>query len=105
MNEKIIEITLLAEKINAENPVKNNGEANIEVKSINILAVEKSITQNEYYKARDKGFRPERCLVINSFEYSGERICCIGQERFEIYRTYEKPTSEKIEIYIRNAIK
>lgn len=105
MNEKIIEITLLAEKVNVENPVNANGETNIKIIQIDILAIEKSITQNEYYKARDKGFRPERCLIINSFEYSGERICCIGKEKFEIYRTYEIPASEQMEIYIRNAIK
>lgn len=105
MNEKVIEIILLAEKVSTENPVNSDGETNIETVSTNILATEKSITQNEYYKARDKGFRPERCLIINSFEYNGERICCIGKEKFEIYRTYEIFTGDKMEIYIRNAVK
>lgn len=100
MIDEISEVTLLKKEINKDIPITNQGEPNIKQSSNVVYAERMSITQSEYYSARTKGFKPDLCLKIHAFEYSGERFCVVDNTEYEIYRTYQKSDSEFIELYL-----
>lgn len=62
------------------------------------LGTQKSVYQNEFYKADQAGIRPQGVIVMNVFDYSGEVLLKIGNQEFSIYRTFEVGT-DKIELY------
>lgn len=101
MLEDILKVTLLKETINKDNPLTENGEPNISQAATIIHGKRMSITQNEYYSARAKGFKPELCLKVNCFEYNGERFCIVNGIKYEIYRAYQKINSEFVELYLK----
>lgn len=101
MFEDVLKVTLLKETIDSDNPLTENGEPNISQSTTVIYARRMSITQNEYYSARAKGFKPDLCLEINCFEYNNERFCMVDSTKYEIYRTYQKSNSEFIELYLK----
>lgn len=101
MLEDILKVTLLKETINTDNPLTKDGEPNISQSTTEIYSKRMSITQNEYYSARTKGFKPDLCLEINCFEYNNERFCVVNNIKYEIYRTYQKNNSEFIELYLQ----
>ena len=65
-----------------------------------IFAVQKSVRQSEFFQAAAMGFKPELTLEIFDFEYGGEELCAIGPERYRIYRTYDIPNSDRMELYL-----
>lgn len=62
------------------------------------LGQQKSVYQNEFFKAEESGIRPQGIIVMSAFDYSGEAELQIGNSRYTIYRTYEVGT-DKIELY------
>ena len=49
----------------------------------------KSIGMQEAYQAMGIGLNPELKVVLaHDFEYAGERICRIGNQRYRVLRTY-----------------
>lgn len=99
--EEIIEIELLKQVINSEEPTTATGEPNITEKSTAVYARPKSITQNEFYQAMSNGFKPDFCVEVNCFEYNNERYARCAGEKFEIYRAYHKLGTEKTELYLK----
>lgn len=69
-------------------------------KRTTIFAEKKSVRQSEFFQAAAVGFKPEVMLEVYSFEYHGEEFCEIDGERFNIYRTFEKPNSYRLELYL-----
>ena len=65
-----------------------------------VFAERKSVRQSEFFQAAAVGFKPEIMLEVYSFEYHGEELCEIGNERFRVYRTFEKPNSDRTELYL-----
>ena len=59
---------------------------------------QKSVYENEFYKAEQAGLRPQGVIVMCSFDYSGERYIKIGTNEYTIYRTY-LDGADKIELY------
>ena len=104
MIEQILEVTLIKEFVDDITPITKDGNANIKQENNIVYAKNISITQSEYYNARNKGFKPELCLKINSFEYNGERFCIVKGNKYEIYRTYQKDNSEFVELFLKSNI-
>ena len=69
-------------------------------KRTTVFAEKKSVRQSEFCQAAAVGFKPEIMLEIYSFEYHGEELCELDGERFNIYRTFEKPKSDRLELYL-----
>lgn len=101
MLEDVLEVTLLKKSINTDNLLTDDGEPNISQSTAIVYAKRISITQNEYYSAKSKGFKPDLCLKVNCFEYNSERFCIVNGIKYEIYRTYQKINSEFIELYLK----
>lgn len=83
----IAEITLIS-RINATEDKKTKVFADIE-----------SITQKEFSTAGEKGIKPALKIVMWRHEYNSEtELECNGQ-RLTVYRTYDRITENKIELY------
>jgi len=64
-----------------------------------VFAEIQSITMNEFYSAASVGMTPNAKAIVWAFEYHGEQILEIGGQRYKVYRTYQVPTGNKMEIY------
>lgn len=104
MIDEVLEVTFIKETIDSNNLLTDDGKPNVVKQSQVVYAQRMSITQNEYYSARAKGFKPELCIRVHCFEYNQERFCTIGDIKYEIYRTYQKIGSEFIELYLKSDI-
>lgn len=104
MIDDVLAITLVKEEIDKDKRLTQDGKPNVVKKSQVVCAQRMSIKQNEYYGAREKGFKPELCLKVHCFEYNQERICVIDGIEYEIYRTYQKVGSEFVELYLKSDI-
>ena len=62
------------------------------------IGTQKSISQNEFFKASQAGFRPDGVIQMNAADYAGETVIKIGGNKFTIYRTYY-PESDFVELY------
>lgn len=71
-------------------------------KMTKVFAQKKSVSQREYFSAAQEGFRPELVLKVWSHEYSGQKYVICDNERYEIYRTFEK--NGAAELYLRKCI-
>lgn len=65
-----------------------------------VYAVKKSVRQSEFFQAAAVGFKPDMLLEVYTFEYNGEEICDIGDDRYMIYRTYQIPGTDRTELYL-----
>lgn len=68
-----------------------------------VFAASVPVSRSEYYRAGEKGIRPEFEFEINPAEYHGETIVEYTDEtgktsRLRIYRTYEAGP-DKLELY------
>ena len=62
------------------------------------IGKEKSVYQNEYYKAEQNGLRPQGVIEMSAFDYSGQKFLLLNGNKFSIYRTYEIGT-DRIELF------
>ena len=67
-----------------------------------IFAEFKSISQSEFFKASQNGFRPELKITVWSVEYSGESLAFYNGVMYEIYRTYID--GDKTELYLSKKV-
>lgn len=58
-----------------------------------------SITQNEFFKAGQSGFKPELKIAVWSNEYHNEEIIKIENTYYSIYRTFPR-IDGKTELYV-----
>ena len=65
-----------------------------------IYAEKKSVKQTEFFQAAAVGFKPEMMIEGYAFEYNGEELCEIDGNRYTIYRTYQRPKTDRIELYL-----
>lgn len=62
------------------------------------LGTQKSVYQNEFFKADQSGIRPQGVIIMNVFDYSNEQMLRIDSSEYLIYRTFEVGT-DRIELY------
>ena len=58
-----------------------------------------SITRTEFFSAGRNGLNPEYMFKIFSGDYAGERTCKYEDMTYAIYRTYNPPGEDYIELY------
>ncbi len=58
-----------------------------------------SITQNEFFKAGQSGFKPELKVLVWTNEYHGEELIKIENTYYSIYRTFPR-IDGKTELYV-----
>lgn len=63
-----------------------------------VIGKQKSVYQNEFYKAEQAGIRSEGIIETSVFSYNGQRILKIDQREYAIYRTFLVGT-DRIELY------
>lgn len=63
-----------------------------------VLGTQKSVYQNEFFKADQAGIRPQGQITMCSFDYNAESLLRIDNKEYTIYRTFEVGT-DKIELY------
>lgn len=66
-----------------------------------ILVTEGALTRTEYFKAGQSGMNPEVMLTTAAVNYSGETVIEYKNVRYEVYRTYLRPDTDEIELYLR----
>lgn len=64
-----------------------------------ILARMDSIDRGEFFAAGESGLRPEYRFTVNACEYAGEPLCEWEGMRFAVYRTYQLPGTDALELY------
>ena len=73
-------------------------ESKVEYKHL-VYATECSVRQSEFFAAAQAGLRSDFMLLLqNAADYHGEQFVEKDGKRYEIYRTYCRP-SEQIELY------
>lgn len=65
-----------------------------------ILVRVESVNRREWTDAGRNGFNPEIKLITAAINYSGEREIEFDGARYSVYRTYNLPNSDEIELYL-----
>ena len=58
-----------------------------------------SITRSEFFSAGRDGLTPQIMFTVFAGDYAGEGLAEYGGEMYSIYRTYQPPGSDYIELY------
>lgn len=66
-----------------------------------IFCTVKGVTRQEWRNAGQNGIPAESVVVTAAVNYSGERIAIIDGKRRAIYRVYQPPDSDDIELYLQ----
>ena len=66
-----------------------------------IFARMKSVSRAEFFAGGQAGFRPELCFTVFHVEYQGEAVCEYDGTRYAIYRTYQVPGTDDLELYAK----
>ena len=64
-----------------------------------VFAKVSSVSRSEFFAAGQAGFRPEYRFVVFPAEYRGENLCRYEGNLYAIYRTYQAPGSDELELY------
>lgn len=88
-------IAYLIGKTIIKNPLKQEVEIDTRTE---IFAQKESISQSEFYKGGEAGLKPEFRLVTAIIDYNGEREVELDNQKYGIYRTYERD-QDYIELY------
>lgn len=70
-------------------------------KRIEVLVEVLSISRAEFFSAGKNGLTPELVFKTSAINYSGEKIIEFGGKRYAVYRTFNIPGSDDIEIYVK----
>lgn len=91
---KIIDFSLLTETKTKD----ATGQTSSVDVPVSRIGKQKSIYQNEFYKADQAGIRPQGVIEMSSFDYDGQAFLMIGTQKYTIYRTFMVGT-DRIELY------
>ncbi|MBQ9234271.1 MAG: phage head closure protein [Lachnospiraceae bacterium] len=65
----------------------------------NVFCKVESIQRDEFYRAGQNGMKPQYKFVTAKVNYSNEEIIVYRGIRYSVYRTYEVPGTDDIELY------
>ena len=60
-----------------------------------------SITRSEFYDAGRNGLNPDYYFTLFVGDYSGQRLVEYNGKVYAVYRTYIKPGTDYIELYVQ----
>ena len=69
-----------------------------------ILARMDSIGRSEFYSAGEAGFRPDMRFTVFQAEYQGEGRLTWNGDAYAIYRTYQVPGTDDLELYVQREV-
>lgn len=82
-----------------------NLEQYIESRRIeNVFCKVESIQRDEFYRAGQNGMSPQYKFITAKVNYSNEEIAVYKGVRYSIYRTYEVPGTDDIELYAEDKV-
>lgn len=58
-----------------------------------------SITRREFYDAGRNGLNPEFTFTVFADDYEGEELCRYREKQYSIYRVYQIPGTDYLELY------
>ena len=71
---------------------------------VEILVTVNSVSRREWMDAGRNGMNPELMLTTAAINYSGEKEVEYEGVRYAVYRTYNPPNSDEIEIYLQRKV-
>lgn len=95
--DNLIEITLIKEDITL-GPCAQ--EIRTEASRRTIFGHRGSITRAEWAEAGRRDINADFRVDIYGFEYEGETTVEVGAAKYGVYRTYSRPNSDYIELYL-----
>lgn len=66
-----------------------------------IFARMDDVSRAEFFSAGQRGMRAEFRFIVNPVEYEGENTCMWNGVRYAIYRTYQVPGTDDLEVYVQ----
>lgn len=63
-----------------------------------------SIGRSEFYAGGEAGFRPEMRFTVFQAEYQGEGRLLWNGNAYAIYRTYQVPGTDDLELYVQREV-
>lgn len=95
--DNLIEITLIKEEITLGSCAQ---EIRTEISRRTVFGHRYSITRNEWDDAGRRDINAEFRVDIYGFEYDEETTVEVGAAKYGVYRTYSRPNSDHIELYL-----
>lgn len=62
----------------------------------------KSIDRNEFYNAGQKGLKPAYKFTMFKGDYDGEQLVEYHNVKYAVYRSYEIPDTDELELYVKD---
>ena len=69
-----------------------------------IFARMDSVDRREFYAGGEAGFRPEMRFTVFQAEYQGEDRLLWNGAAYAIYRTYQVPGTDDLELYVKREV-
>lgn len=89
------ETIYLVTEVQTEEVDEYGDPVNKEIRTEEIFAEQRSISQTEFYQAQTAGAKPEIKFVIPDYlEYTGQQYLIHADMRYKILRTYRKASNE-----------
>lgn len=63
-----------------------------------------SATRAEWESAGQNGLQPSLVAVTPSINYGGQKTAEIGGKRYAIYKAFQRPNSDEVELYMRESV-
>ena len=70
----------------------------------NVFCKVESIQRDEFYRAGQNGMSPQYKFITAKVNYINEEIAIYKGVRYSIYRTYEVPGTDDIELYAEDKV-
>ena len=72
--------------------------------SRDVFARMTSVSRGEFFSAGEAGFRPEMQFTVFQAEYQGEGRLLWNGNAYAIYRTYQIPGTDDLELYVQREV-
>ena len=69
-----------------------------------IFARMDSIDRREFYSGGEAGFRPDMRFTVFQAEYQGEGRLLWNGNAYAVYRTYQVPGTDDLELYVQREV-
>ena len=69
-----------------------------------IFARMESVSRSEFYAGGEAGFRPEMRFTVFQAEYQGEDELRWNGGVYSVYRTYQIPGTDDLELYVQRKV-
>ena len=69
-----------------------------------VFAELESVSGDEFFRAGQLGIKSKKMVTVNLYEYHDETLLELDGKQYDIYRTYVRKGTERIELYLSEAI-